>query len=213
VKPSAMRVVGNILAHLAGLASMVAAVAVAAVIMPGFGAVEVSITWFDTTLAILLLVLAAAMVLLGFVLFVVSLFLWRRKSSGKAFRVLGVVWAILEVAILGLGASLWLGYLNPAQAARPFTVTALIVTAVMLPIAILLIVVAGLTAARATKVLQTVDSLGGSGPATPPEWHPDPVGRHQYRYWDGASWTAKVSDNEQQSLDPIETPRPTDSSG
>jgi hypothetical protein len=155
MKPSTLRIIGNVLAHLAGLASVVAAVAVAAVIMPGFGTVEVSITWFDTTLAILVLLLAAALVILGFVLFVVSLFMWRRKSSGKAFRVLGAVWAILEVAILGLAAPLWLGYLNPAQAARPFTVAALIVTAVTLPVSMLLIVAAGLTAARAAKRLRS----------------------------------------------------------
>ena len=187
---------------------MVAAVAVAAVIMPGFGAVEVSITWFDTTLAILLLLLAATMVLLGFVLFVVSLFMWRRKSSGKAFRVLGAVWAILEVAILGLGASLWFGYLDPAQAARAFAVAALIVTAVMLPVAIVLILVAGRMAARAAKSLQAMDSQCSSGQATPPEWRTDPTGRHQHRYWDGAGWTAQVADNGQQSFDPIEAAGP-----
>jgi hypothetical protein len=25
-------------------------------------------------------------------------------------------------------------------------------------------------------------------------WHPDPLGRHQQRYWDGSSWTVHVSD-------------------
>jgi len=212
MKPSTLRVAGNVIANLAGLASIVAAVAVAAVIMPGLGAVEVSITWFDTSLAILLLLFAAAMLLLGFVLFVVSLFMWRRKSSGKAFRVLGAVWAISEVAILGLGASLWLGYLDPAQAARPFAVAALIVTAVMLPVAVVLILVAGFMAARAAEGLRALDSQGGGGQATPPEWHTDPTGRHQHRYWDGASWTAHVADSGQQSSDPIETVRPADSS-
>lgn len=26
----------------------------------------------------------------------------------------------------------------------------------------------------------------------PPSWAPDPSGRHQYRWWDGAAWTASV---------------------
>ena len=29
----------------------------------------------------------------------------------------------------------------------------------------------------------------------PPRWVPDPTGRHQYRYWDGAQWTDHVSDH------------------
>lgn len=34
-------------------------------------------------------------------------------------------------------------------------------------------------------------------------WHPDPSGRHQLRYWDGQAWTDAVSDNGQQSNDPL----------
>jgi len=39
--------------------------------------------------------------------------------------------------------------------------------------------------------------------AAAPDWHPDPAGRHQYRYWDGKSWTDHVSDNGQQAVDPL----------
>lgn len=38
-------------------------------------------------------------------------------------------------------------------------------------------------------------------------WHPDPLGRHQYRYWNGAEWTEHASDNGRQVVDPI-TPEP-----
>lgn len=31
-----------------------------------------------------------------------------------------------------------------------------------------------------------------SAPALPPSWAPDPSGRHQYRWWDGRSWTSSV---------------------
>ena len=30
--------------------------------------------------------------------------------------------------------------------------------------------------------------------APDPGWHPDPSGRHEYRYWAGASWTDAVAD-------------------
>jgi uncharacterized protein YxjI len=38
---------------------------------------------------------------------------------------------------------------------------------------------------------------------TPANWHPDPMGRHQLRYWDGAVWTDHVSDNGVQGTDPV----------
>jgi uncharacterized protein YxjI len=37
----------------------------------------------------------------------------------------------------------------------------------------------------------------------PPAWHPDPLGRHQLRYWDGKLWTEHVSDSGVQSTDPL----------
>ena len=39
---------------------------------------------------------------------------------------------------------------------------------------------------------------------TPPNWYPDPAGRLQYRFWDGAAWTDQVSDNGVQSADPLQ---------
>jgi uncharacterized protein YxjI len=38
---------------------------------------------------------------------------------------------------------------------------------------------------------------------TPANWHPDPTGRHQHRYWDGTKWTDNVSDNGVTSTDPV----------
>ncbi len=37
----------------------------------------------------------------------------------------------------------------------------------------------------------------------PMGWYPDPVGRHQYRYWDGASWTPHVANNGETSVEPL----------
>lgn len=34
-------------------------------------------------------------------------------------------------------------------------------------------------------------------------WHPDPSGRHQYRWFDGTAWTAAVSDGQTQGTDPL----------
>jgi Protein of unknown function (DUF2510) len=34
------------------------------------------------------------------------------------------------------------------------------------------------------------------------QWHPDPSGRHQLRYWDGSDWTAHVSDDGVVTRDP-----------
>jgi len=46
----------------------------------------------------------------------------------------------------------------------------------------------------------------GAGGVPAADWHPDPVGRHEFRYWDGAAWTGNVSDLGQASVDPMEAP-------
>jgi Protein of unknown function (DUF2510) len=42
------------------------------------------------------------------------------------------------------------------------------------------------------------------GPTTPPQWSPDPSGRHQLRYWDGTSWSHHVADGGLTGTDPAE---------
>jgi hypothetical protein len=39
-------------------------------------------------------------------------------------------------------------------------------------------------------------------------WYADPTGRHQLRYHNGTTWTEHVSDNGQQSTDPVEATTP-----
>jgi hypothetical protein len=42
--------------------------------------------------------------------------------------------------------------------------------------------------------------------AAPPAgaWHPDPTGRHEHRWWDGAAWSDQVSDAGVVTTDPVE---------
>ena len=35
------------------------------------------------------------------------------------------------------------------------------------------------------------------------EWHPDPTGRHEYRWWDGQQWTDQVADYGVVGVDPV----------
>jgi uncharacterized protein YxjI len=37
----------------------------------------------------------------------------------------------------------------------------------------------------------------------PPNWYPDPMGRHEYRWFDGTQWTDQVSSHGRQSTDPV----------
>jgi uncharacterized RDD family membrane protein YckC len=39
-------------------------------------------------------------------------------------------------------------------------------------------------------------------PTNPPRWAADPLGRHQYRYWDGTQWTEHIADNGMNGVDP-----------
>ena len=43
---------------------------------------------------------------------------------------------------------------------------------------------------------------GGPG-SSKADWYPDPLGRHQFRYWDGAAWTDSVTDDGKQTTDPL----------
>jgi hypothetical protein len=42
-----------------------------------------------------------------------------------------------------------------------------------------------------------------AAPSVPAGWHPDPVGRHEQRYWDGATWTSHVADAGAVGSDPL----------
>lgn len=44
----------------------------------------------------------------------------------------------------------------------------------------------------------------------PAAWHPDPVGRNQFRYWDGLQWTDWVANDGIQQSDPLTSPQGVD---
>lgn len=43
----------------------------------------------------------------------------------------------------------------------------------------------------------------GTSAMPPACWAADPAGRHQYRWWDGSTWTANVYDNGVNGQDPL----------
>ncbi|MEO0493249.1 MAG: DUF2510 domain-containing protein [Actinomycetota bacterium] len=47
----------------------------------------------------------------------------------------------------------------------------------------------------------------------PADWYPDPAGRHEHRYWDGARWTENVSDHGRTGIDPIVDSAPLPTTG
>ncbi len=59
---------------------------------------------------------------------------------------------------------------------------------------------------RRQETAVSVLGAGGSpwaGRVSPPAWHPDPTGRFDLRYWDGALWTEHVTHGDQQATDPV----------
>jgi Protein of unknown function (DUF2510) len=49
--------------------------------------------------------------------------------------------------------------------------------------------------------IQQAETRAGAPPAG---WNADPMGRHELRYWDGRAWTADVSDQGVQAVDPLD---------
>jgi hypothetical protein len=65
-----------------------------------------------------------------------------------------------------------------------------------------------------SQVASSSSSVASTAPSNPPSlasvppppaaiWASDPSGRHQYRWWDGTTWTAYVADNGKESQDPL----------
>lgn len=48
-----------------------------------------------------------------------------------------------------------------------------------------------------------MDDQVEAGPTSPAGWYDDPAGRHDYRYFNGRSWTADVADDGRRFVDPL----------
>lgn len=74
-------------------------------------------------------------------------------------------------------------------------------------------------------VTDTPPNRPPDAPTHPPGWFPDPLGRHEHRYFNGSSWTADVADAGERFVDPYgaqprplgfdapQSPRPTGRNG
>lgn len=56
-----------------------------------------------------------------------------------------------------------------------------------------------------TDAADSKDRRGTDGASAAAGWHPDPSGRHQFRYWDGTRWTDDVSSRGLDGRDPLPT--------
>ena len=57
------------------------------------------------------------------------------------------------------------------------------------------------------RTLQGMSDLPPVPPTHPANWYPDPMGRHEYRYWNGTVWTEHVSNQGVQTTDPVQGSR------
>ncbi len=53
-----------------------------------------------------------------------------------------------------------------------------------------------------SHIAAIADAAWASRQLNPARWLPDPLQRHEYRYWDGTAWSAQVCDQGKVSLDP-----------
>ena len=53
------------------------------------------------------------------------------------------------------------------------------------------------------QVRGTEEGVMATPPIVPAGWYTDPVGRHEYRYWDGTDWKPEVSDGGVTAVDPL----------
>ncbi len=61
----------------------------------------------------------------------------------------------------------------------------------------------GMTRPYHPKQRSSLPASEGSSQGVPSGWKADPTGRHQFRYWDGSTWTENVADAGVQSRDAV----------
>jgi hypothetical protein len=63
-------------------------------------------------------------------------------------------------------------------------------------------------AAPSPEPAPVAEARPAAQPLPAADWYEDPMKRHQYRYWDGSSWTDHVADNGVAALDPLNAGAP-----
>ncbi len=92
----------------------------------------------------------------------------------------------------------------PARPAYPGSVTTVLSTLPPIPTSVPTPQGAPAAPHVAAAAPEAAPAVPEAAPASAPgAWHPDPTGRHQQRYWDGARWSEHVSDDGQTSSDPL----------
>jgi len=61
-----------------------------------------------------------------------------------------------------------------------------------------------LVLALLTKRFRPPRAVSPPLPPIGPQWAPDPTRRHDYRFWNGSSWTAQVADHGVVSIDALD---------
>jgi len=118
---------------------------------------------------------------------------------GSALRIQQFVWINAVVNTLGTTVRL----LVPGGTTVPSLGLAGVSLALVWAITFYLVSNVRRLSSEATTLAAPVAGPGTS--SRPPMWLPDPAGRHELRYWDGAAWTGHVSDGGQAGTDPVST--------
>jgi uncharacterized RDD family membrane protein YckC len=61
-----------------------------------------------------------------------------------------------------------------------------------------------------TRVVDLRSGSEGPASAGPSGWYADPMGRHEFRFWNGATWTEDVATGGAARLDPLDPSAPSD---
>ena len=121
----------------------------------------------------------------------------RSTSAGFSVGIIFAIWGGMIVAGYFIGKSK--GRAGLGAALGILGLIGLIIIAVLKPTA----------EHQAKQLTGSYINYGGVPQQPAAAWWPDPVHRHQRRYWDGVRWTDYVSDHGVQTTDPVSGPQPS----
>ena len=118
-------------------------------------------------------------------------------STGFSVGVIFVIWGGMVVAGYFIGKSK--GRAGLGAALGILGLIGLVIIAVLKPT----------LEHQAKQMTGSYINYGGVPQQPAAAWWPDPLHRHQLRYWDGVRWTDYVSDHGVQTTDPVSGPPPS----